>query len=102
MKKSGLSFALREVLQELQGWRTGSFRFEPLDISDEGGVEVPVKGFVVPEGFAAQEACATALESLVQQGKVGRRLAEALGLRVQTAVGYLQALSLIRGGAVRV
>ncbi len=32
----------REVLQELQGWRTGSFRFEPLDISDEE-VEAPVK-----------------------------------------------------------
>ena len=29
----------REVLQELQGWRTGSFSFEPLDISGEGEVE---------------------------------------------------------------
>jgi hypothetical protein len=45
----------REVLQELQGWRTGSFRFEPLDISGEGEAEGHVKGFVVPEGFAAQE-----------------------------------------------
>jgi hypothetical protein len=43
----------REVLEELQGWRTGSFRFEPLDISDEG-VEAPLKDFVVPEGLAAQ------------------------------------------------
>ena len=45
----------REVLQELQGWRTGTFRFEPLDISGEGEVEAHVKNFVVPEGFAAQE-----------------------------------------------
>jgi hypothetical protein len=31
----------REVLQERQGWRTGAFQFEPLDIAGDGEVEVP-------------------------------------------------------------
>jgi len=45
----------REVLQELLAWRTGFYKFEPLDVSPEGEVEVDVKDFVVPEGFTAQE-----------------------------------------------
>lgn len=45
----------REVLQELSGWKSGSFEFEPLDISGEGEVEAHVKDFVVPDGFAAPE-----------------------------------------------
>jgi hypothetical protein len=48
----------REVLQELQAWRTGSFTFEPLDISGEGEVDAHVKGFVVPERFTAEEGIA--------------------------------------------
>lgn len=46
----------QEALQELQGWRTGSFKFEPLDISGEGEVEVDVKDFVAPPGVPAHEA----------------------------------------------
>jgi hypothetical protein len=45
----------REVLKELLSWKTGFFKFEPLDISTEGEVEVDVRDFVVPEGFSAQE-----------------------------------------------
>jgi uncharacterized protein DUF4388 len=45
----------REVLQDLLSWKTGFFKFEPLEISPEGEVEVDVKDFLVPEGFTAQE-----------------------------------------------
>jgi hypothetical protein len=44
-----------EVISELQRWKTGFFRFEPLPISPEGEVEVDVKDFLVADGFQPQE-----------------------------------------------
>jgi hypothetical protein len=44
-----------EVISELQRWKTGFFRFDPLPISPEGEVEVDVKDYLVTDGFQPQE-----------------------------------------------
>jgi len=45
----------QEVLLELAAWRGGFFRFDALEISERGEVEVDAREFLVPEGLNTQQ-----------------------------------------------
>jgi len=55
---------MHEVVARLLGWKSGYFRFEPLQMGEEGDVEVDRGDFVLPGGLPPEELLMHAVTSL--------------------------------------
>jgi Domain of unknown function (DUF4388) len=65
------------VIAELFRWKTGFFKFEPMEIASGGEVEVDVKDFLVLEGFDTEEVLLEAATALDQAAAEPSRAPEA-------------------------